>query len=204
LRSKVFSAVAIGLALSACAGRDPAPIASVQAQDVYADCTMIRAEIEANNTKMTELADERGWKVTQNVAAGLAGFVVPVIWFGVDWKGAADKDAAALQARQQYLRRLPSSVASPVIERRRPRHRDLMCRRLSHRLQNLSLPCVSSPLLQLRTLFVCSRQARWQAARHHASAKTGELHLIGPRTGETQRVTGHHRLPVGISPTRRA
>jgi hypothetical protein len=46
-----------GLALSACAGRDPAPVASVQAQDVYADCTMIRAEIEGNNIKMQELAD---------------------------------------------------------------------------------------------------------------------------------------------------
>jgi hypothetical protein len=113
VRSKGFSAVAVGLALSACAGRDPAPVASVQPQDVYADCTMIRAEIEANNTKIKELADERGWKVTQNVAAGLAGFVVPVIWFGVDWKGAADKDAAALQARQQYLTTLAEQRCQP-------------------------------------------------------------------------------------------
>jgi hypothetical protein len=62
---KVLSTVAVGLALSACAGRDPQPVASVQPQDVYADCTMIRAEIEANNAKMTELANEGGWKVTQ-------------------------------------------------------------------------------------------------------------------------------------------
>jgi hypothetical protein len=103
VRSKIFSTMAVGLALSACAGRDPQPVASVQPQDVYADCTMIRAEIEANNAKMTELANERGWKVTQNVVTGLAGFFVPVLWFGMDWKGAVDKDAAALQARQQYL-----------------------------------------------------------------------------------------------------
>jgi hypothetical protein len=85
LRSKVFSTMAVSLALSACAGRDPAPVASVQPQDVYADCTMIRAEIEGNNIKIQELADERGWKTAQNVAAGLAGFVVPVIcsaWIG--------------------------------------------------------------------------------------------------------------------------
>ena len=113
MHSKVFSAMAVGLALSACAGRDPAPVASVQPQDMYADCTMIRAEIEANNTKMKELADERGWKTTQNVAAGLAGFVVPVIWFGMDWKGAADKDAAALQARQQYLTTLAEQRCQP-------------------------------------------------------------------------------------------
>ena len=58
MRSKAFSAVAVGLALSACAGRDPAPVASVQPQDMYADCTMIRAEIEANNAKAKELSDE--------------------------------------------------------------------------------------------------------------------------------------------------
>jgi hypothetical protein len=38
-----------------------------------ADCTMIRAEIEGNNIKIQQLADERGWKVAQNVATGLAG-----------------------------------------------------------------------------------------------------------------------------------
>ena len=46
------------LALSACAGRDPQPIASVQPQDAYSDCTMIRAEIEANNANQcTELGE---------------------------------------------------------------------------------------------------------------------------------------------------
>jgi hypothetical protein len=58
----MLSATAVGLALSACAGRDPQPVASVQAQDAYADCTMIRAEIEANNAKAKELSDEQGWK----------------------------------------------------------------------------------------------------------------------------------------------
>jgi hypothetical protein len=85
----------------------------VQPQDVYADCTMIRAEIEGNNVKMKELADERGWKVTQNVVTGLAGFVVPLIWFGMDWKGSVDKDAAALQARQQYLTTLAEQRCAP-------------------------------------------------------------------------------------------
>jgi hypothetical protein len=43
VRTKLLAAMAVGLALSACAGRDPQPIASVQAQDQFADCTMIRA-----------------------------------------------------------------------------------------------------------------------------------------------------------------
>jgi hypothetical protein len=64
---------------------------------------MIVAEIEANNIKVQELADEQGGKVAQNVAAGVAGLVIPVLWFGMDFKGAASKEVAALQARQQYL-----------------------------------------------------------------------------------------------------
>jgi hypothetical protein len=105
--------MAIGLALSACAGRDPQPIASVQPQDAYSDCTMIRAEIEANNQKAKQLADEQGLKTAQNVAAGVVGLVVWPVWFGMDFKGAAASDAAALQARQQYLTTLAEQRCQP-------------------------------------------------------------------------------------------
>jgi hypothetical protein len=93
----------LGIAVAGCAGRDPAPINTVQAQDAYADCTMIRAEIEANNAKVTQLANEQGWKVAQNVGAGVVGLVIWPVWFGMDFKDAAGKDAAALEARQKYL-----------------------------------------------------------------------------------------------------
>lgn len=109
----------LGIALVGCAGRDPQPIATVQPQDPYADCAMISAEIQANNIKVKELADEQGLKVAQNVAAGVAGIVVWPLWFAMDFKGAASKDVAALQARQQYLAALavercarPPAVAS--------------------------------------------------------------------------------------------
>ncbi len=113
MRSSVISAMAVGLALSACAGRDPQPIASVQLQDVYADCTMLRAEIQANNEKTTQLANEQGWKVAQNVGAGVVGLVIWPVWFGMDFKDAAGKDAAALQARQQYLTTLAEQRCAP-------------------------------------------------------------------------------------------
>jgi hypothetical protein len=81
---------------------------------------MITAEIQANNIKVKELADEEGLKVGQNVAAGVAGVLIPVLWFGMDFKGAASKEVAALQARQQYLTILatercagPGNVPSP-------------------------------------------------------------------------------------------
>src|SRR5580765_3416094 len=113
MRNKLALAM-LGLALMGCAGRDPQPLATVQPQDAHADCTMIQAEIQANNIKVKELADEQGLKVAQNVAAGVAGLVVWPLWFAMDFKGAAGKEVAALQARQQYLAILASERCAPV------------------------------------------------------------------------------------------
>ena len=114
----VFWTIAAGVALSSCAGRDPQPIQTVQQQDAYADCTMIKAEIAANNQKAQELANEQGLKVAQNVAAGVAGLVIWPVWFGMDFKGAAGQDVANLQARQEYLTQLAVQRCAPY----RPRH----------------------------------------------------------------------------------
>ena len=113
MRTGVFAAAAIGLALAACAGRDPLPVATVQPQDQYSTCTMIRAEIEANNQKVTQMANEQGWKVAQNVTAGVVGIVLWPVWFGMDFKDAAGKEAAALQARQQFLTTLATERCRP-------------------------------------------------------------------------------------------
>lgn len=104
------------LALTGCAGRDAAQIPSVQPQDVSSSCTMIRAEIEANNVRASQLANEQGLKVAQNVAAGVVGLVLWPVWFGMDFKGAAGQDIAALQARQQYL----TTLATERCRRERP------------------------------------------------------------------------------------
>ena len=86
MRSKVFLTMAVGLALSACAGRDPEPIASGR-----------RARLEGD----AECRHRTG---------GLrrAGDLVRY-----DWKGSVDKDAAALQARQQYLTTLAEQRCQP-------------------------------------------------------------------------------------------
>ena len=115
---KKFSAVAaLALLCAACAGRDPQPIATVQATDANASCTMIAAEIEANNIKVKELAGEEGGKVAQNVAAGVGGLFIPVLWFAMDFKGAASKEVTALQARQQYLATLATERCKPQRQR---------------------------------------------------------------------------------------
>lgn len=104
---------AAAVALAACAGRDPQPVATVQLQDSAATCGQIQAEIEANNIKVKELADEQGVKVAQNVAAGVVGLVIWPVWFGMDFKGAASKDLAALEARQKYLTTLAVERCAP-------------------------------------------------------------------------------------------
>jgi hypothetical protein len=92
----------VALTVAACAGREAAPVATVQPQDAHSDCSMINAEIQANNKRAEELASEQNAKVVQNVAAGVVGIVVWPVWFAMDAKGAASTDAAALKARQEY------------------------------------------------------------------------------------------------------
>lgn len=101
--ARAFLAAAVAIGLSACAGRAPAPIQVVQPQDRFMDCNAIFSEVQANNAKVQQLASDQGLKTAQNVAAGVAGFVVPILWFGMDFQGTADKETAALQSRQQYL-----------------------------------------------------------------------------------------------------
>ena len=96
-------AVAIAAGLGACMGRAPNPVAVIQPQDQMMDCTAIYAEIQANNAKVQQLARDNGWKVAQNVAAGVGGVFIWPLWFAMDFQGTADKEAAALQSRQQYL-----------------------------------------------------------------------------------------------------
>jgi hypothetical protein len=102
-RIRALLIIAFGIALTACAGRDAHPVATVQPQDAYSDCSMINAEVQANNSRAQALASEHDAKVVQNVAAGVVGIVVWPVWFAMDAKGAASTDAAALQSRQEYL-----------------------------------------------------------------------------------------------------
>lgn len=100
---RIMGIVALAAALAGCAGRSPAPVAVIQPQDQFMDCTAILAEVTSNNAKVQQLATDQGLKTTQNVAAGVAGLFIPVLWFGMDFQGTADKETQALQARQQYL-----------------------------------------------------------------------------------------------------
>lgn len=110
---RTFSMAIACLAVMGCAGRDPQMVATVQPQDSAASCAQLTAEIQANNGRIQELADEQGLKIAQNVAAGVAGLVIWPLFFAMDFKGAASKEVSALQARQQYLTTMASERCAP-------------------------------------------------------------------------------------------
>lgn len=60
---------------------------------------------------MTDLAGEEGWKVGQNVAAGVVGLVIWPVWFGMDFQDAAGKEGKSLSQRNEYLGTLAQQVA---------------------------------------------------------------------------------------------
>ena len=93
----------VSVLVSGCAGRAPELVQVVQVSDQQLNCEQIVAEIRSNNQRMSDLATEEGWKVTQNVAAGVAGLVIPVLWFGMDFQDAAGKEGKALSQRNEYL-----------------------------------------------------------------------------------------------------
>ena len=101
-----------------CAGRAPAPVPIVQIADRYTNCAAITAEVEANNQRISELGEEKGAKLTQNIIVGIAGAFIPILWFGMDFQGAASTEQEALQGRQQYLASLAQDrCSSPSIAR---------------------------------------------------------------------------------------
>jgi hypothetical protein len=110
--SKVLLGTVLVTQLAACGGRDPQNIPVVQAQDAGLDCNAIIAETTYNNQRITALTKEQGNTTGGNVALGVAGAILfwPML-FAMDFKGAAGKDMAAVQARQQYLATLAGQRA---------------------------------------------------------------------------------------------
>jgi hypothetical protein len=91
------------IVLCGCAGRAPELTPIVQQVDQHMTCDQIIAETQANNERISTLATEEGWKVTQNVAAGVVGLFIWPVWFGMDFQDAAGKEGQALSQRNQYL-----------------------------------------------------------------------------------------------------
>jgi hypothetical protein len=115
LKFNQFASVVSLSLLAACAGRAPTPVAVVQPQDRFADCTAVMAEVNSNTQKISDLGKEDGAKVAQNVVAGVAGafFIVP--WLLMDFQNAAGKEGTALQQRNAYLATLAESRCNGTV-----------------------------------------------------------------------------------------
>jgi hypothetical protein len=61
----------------------------------------------------------KGGKVAQNVAVGVAGLFIPVLWFGMDFQGAADTEAGRSMRETNTCRPLRCNAAQYSSRRRR-------------------------------------------------------------------------------------
>lgn len=104
------------LLICGCAGRAPQLTPVIQATDQHVTCEQIQAEAKINNDRITDLATEQGWKVGQNVAAGVVGLVIWPVWFGMDFQDAAGKEAKSLSQRNEYLMTLAKIRCGPPTE----------------------------------------------------------------------------------------
>lgn len=108
-----FAIFLTSLICCGCAGRAPDLVPLVQVTDQNLTCEQIIAQTKINNERIAELAKEEGWKVTQNVAAGVVGLVIWPVWFGMDFQDAAGKEGKALSQRNEYLGTIAMQKCGP-------------------------------------------------------------------------------------------
>ena len=100
---KTLTAALAMVLLAGCAGRAPDPVATASATDTNLTCAQIEQRLESNRYQITELGRERGAKVAQNVAAGVAGLFIWPAWFLMDFQGTAKIEQEALEQRISHL-----------------------------------------------------------------------------------------------------
>lgn len=103
------------LLLTACAGRDAKPVAVMTAYDRDLSCEQIQAEIQNNETKARQLAEERNSSRNANIAVGAVG--VLLFWpalFALDLSDAERVEIDALHQRNMHLASLSRDCSTIV------------------------------------------------------------------------------------------
>jgi hypothetical protein len=113
---KALTVVACLVLLTACAGRDAKPVAMMSPYDRDLSCDQIQAEIQNNETKARQLAEEDNSAHNSNVAIGVVGALLfwPAL-FALDVSDAERVEIQALHDRNMHLATLQrdcSTVAS--------------------------------------------------------------------------------------------
>jgi hypothetical protein len=90
--------------LSACAGRDAAPVPVMTAYDNDLSCEQIQAEIQSNEAKARQLTDEDNSNRNANIAIGTVGMLLfwPAL-FALDMSDAERVEIQALHDRNMHL-----------------------------------------------------------------------------------------------------
>lgn len=117
--------VALAILASACAGRDPRPVAAVRPTDKDLTCNLMLAEYYSNFKKGVRLAGATSQTTGKNVAIGVIG--VLLFWpalFAMDLKGADRAELEALRGRNDHLRQLMLAKRCRNIPKEVPIERD--------------------------------------------------------------------------------
>lgn len=100
----VAALVAVGLALSGCAGREAHPIAATNPSDSVFDCAGIEREFAANERQILATLKERSNAQGKNVVLGVTGALIffPALFF-MDPKSPEKVEIDALRNRNKVL-----------------------------------------------------------------------------------------------------
>lgn len=106
MSKSVIVALACVLTISACAGRDAAPVSVVQTYDRDLSCDQVAAEIASNETKIDQLQNEHDEAHDRNVGIGIVGGLLfwPAL-FALDTGDAEKIEIGALRDRNSHLAR---------------------------------------------------------------------------------------------------
>lgn len=110
---KAKLALAAALLLAGCAGRTGHPVAISNGYDAALSCQQMQAEIQANQTKATQVAEEKNSAENGNIAVGAVGALLfwPAL-FALDLSDAEQREMDALEARNSYLQLMMQTTCS--------------------------------------------------------------------------------------------
>ena len=99
---KIIAILVLGATLTACAGRGAIPVAQMQPGDNRKSCEALRHDVEAAQADISRLTPQTD-KTGKNVAIGVVGLFIPIVWLFMDLSDAERQEIAALQNRNNRL-----------------------------------------------------------------------------------------------------
>jgi hypothetical protein len=114
MKRSILALTSLSFLVTACAGREAAPVASYNAFDSELSCPQIDAEIAANTAKVSHLQKEKENAQAANIAIGAVGMLLfwPAL-FALDIGDAEDIETRALSDRNNSLAYLKSKCNQP-------------------------------------------------------------------------------------------